>query len=92
MILLLIAAGTAFGQSAAELPAGWQEAWAKPGPQYRPLQIVHGINLRGRQPEGVDQVVAGNPPSGPALSGMQVYRDHGLGGLVLERAEALAHR
>ncbi len=78
----LIVAETASGQPVSELPAGWQEGWENPGPRHRPLQIVHGIDLQGGQPEGVDQMVAGSRPGRIARAGMQRYRDHGLGGVV----------
>ncbi len=69
-------------KAAAELPATWQQAWQTPGPQHRPLQIVHGIDLQGQLPEGVEQIVAGSGPGRIARAGMHRYRDHGLGGLV----------
>ena len=68
--------------AAGELPAAWQQAWESPGPQHRPLQIVHGIDLQGQLPEGIEQMVAGSRPGRIARAGMQHYRDHGLGGLV----------
>ena len=78
----LIVADTAVGQPVTKLPVSWRTAWKNPEPQHRPLQIVHGIHLQGRQPEGVDQVVVGTRPTNFVRSGMQRYRDHGLGGLV----------
>ena len=63
----LIDTKTALGQLAQEqLPAKWQSQWEDPGPLHRPMQIVHGIDLRG----------------GAALSRMKDYRDRGLGGLA----------
>ncbi|MFV1963978.1 MAG: hypothetical protein ACC628_01040 [Pirellulaceae bacterium] len=78
----LVVAKPALGQLAPEPPAGWQEDWENPGPQHRPLQIVHGIDLQGRLPEGIEQMVAGSQPGRIARAGMQHYGDRGLGGLV----------
>jgi hypothetical protein len=77
-----LVAKTVAAQPIQELPADWQQAWQNPGPQHRPLQIVHGIHLQGRQSEGVDQVVAGARPASIARAGVQRYRDLGLGGVV----------
>lgn len=64
------------------LPAAWQAAWERPAPEHRPLQIVHGINLQGDLPEGIDQMVPGSAADRVARAGMQHYRQRGLGGIV----------
>ncbi len=63
-------------------PPAWMEAWKQPPPADRPLQIIHGIDPRGRIVEGVDQMVPGRQPEAVAKAGMQFYRDRGLGGVV----------
>lgn len=50
----------------AAIPAGWLAAWKQPAMQDRPLQIVHGIQPRGKS----------------MLETMQFYKDRGLGGIV----------
>jgi len=78
----LIAATPAVGQPPAELPAAWQETWENPALRHRPLQIVHGVDLQGRLPEGIEQMVAGSRPGKIARAGMQHYQERGLGGVV----------
>ena len=70
MMSWLIATNVAVGQPRPELPASWREAWQKPKPQHRPLQIIHGIDLQGRLPEGNEQMVAGAKPTNIVLDGM----------------------
>lgn len=78
----LIPAASAVGQPTPKLPADWQEAWDNPPLECRPLQIVHGIDLHGQLAEGVAQIVGGSKSASLARSGMEYYRDRGLGGLV----------
>ena len=64
------------------LPSAWMEAWKQPPAADRPLQIIHGIDPRGRIVEGVGQMVPGKEPEAIAKAGMQYYKDRGLGGVV----------
>ena len=72
----------AAADSPASLPAAWMEAWKQPPAADRPLQIVHGIDSRGRIVEGVEQMVSGKKLKATAKAGMQYYKDRGLGGVV----------
>src|SRR5574344_479544 len=51
------------------LPQEWQQEWDKPSAIYRPLQIVHGADLRGRASYYKDTCGLGgvvcNVPFGP---------------------------
>jgi hypothetical protein len=67
---------------AAELPPEWQAAWESPAATDRPLQIVHEIDLAGKLPEGIDQLLPDGKPSGHVLKGIEYYQQRGLGGLV----------
>ena len=78
----LVGAEAVNGQPVSELPVDWRLSWKDPGPELRPLQIVHGISLKTQQSEGVDQVAGGSQSTGLVRTGMQDYRDHGLGGVV----------
>ncbi len=64
------------------IPAAWLEAWKQPPLTDRPLQIIHGIDPRGRILDGVAQMVAGKEPEAIAKAGMKYYKDRGLGGIV----------
>ena len=68
--------------SAAELPPEWQAAWQSLPAADRPLQIVHEVDLGGKLPEGMDQLLPDGKPSGLALKGLEYYQQRGLGGLV----------
>lgn len=67
---------------AADLPTQWQAAWQSPPAANRPLQIVHEIDLGGKLPEGMEQLLPDGKPSGHVLKGIEYYQQRGLGGLV----------
>jgi hypothetical protein len=66
----------------AQLPELWQAAWESPQVGDRPLQIVHEVNLKGKLPEGMDQLLPDATPDGIARRNLEYYRQRGLGGLV----------
>ncbi len=80
--LLLPFSFLALQLTAAELPPGWQTAWNTPPAADRPLQIVHEVDLVGKLPEGMDQLLPDGKPSGIARKGLEYYQQRGLGGLV----------
>ncbi|NLS95716.1 MAG: hypothetical protein GXX96_26575 [Planctomycetaceae bacterium] len=67
---------------AADLPPQWQAAWDSPVAADRPLQIVHEVDLAGKLPEGMNQLLPDGKPNGIARKGLEYYRQRGLGGLV----------
>ncbi len=77
-LLLLLGLPT----QAAELPPQWQAAWDSPAATDRPLQIVHGIDLTGKLPEGMDQLLPDAEPGGIARKGLEYFQQRGLGGIV----------
>lgn len=73
------------------LPEAWRAAWKDPALADRPLQIVHGIRLDGRWPQGIAGVgvvdlagrgLAGKSRDEIAQTVMAALRDYGLGGIV----------
>ena len=60
----------------------WQSAWASPAAADRPLQIVHEVDLAGKLPEGMNQLLPDSTPDGIARKGLEYYQQRGLGGLV----------
>ncbi len=82
VMLLFLCPFLAAQAQAAELPPEWQAAWESPAASDRPLQIVHEIDLAGKLPEGIDQLLPGGKPSGHVLKGIEYYQQRGLGGLV----------
>jgi hypothetical protein len=78
LLLLLLTIST----RAAELPPQWQAAWQSPPAADRPLQIVHEVDLAGKLPEGMNQLLPEGKPSGIARKGLEYYQQRGLGGLV----------
>lgn len=77
-LLLLLGLPT----QAAELPPQWQAAWDSPAATDRPLQIVHGIDLTGKLPEGMDPLLPDAEPGGIARKGLEYFQQRGLGGIV----------
>jgi len=75
-------AGAAEPAGLDSLPGDLREIWVKPSPQERPLQIVHGIHPRGATWGGIEQILREKDPERAIASGMEAYRDLGLGGLV----------
>lgn len=66
----------------AELPGDWRASWNSPPAADRPLQIVHEVDLAGKLPEGMDQLLPDGKPSELAVKGLDYYQQRGLGGLV----------
>jgi hypothetical protein len=66
----------------AHLPDTWKAAWESPSASDRPLQIVHEIDLAGRLPEGMNQLLPSGTPDGIARKSLEYYQQRGLGGLV----------
>ena len=64
------------------LPAEWMAAWDSPAASDRPLQIVHEIDLAGKLPEGMNQLLPSATPDGIARKSLEYYQQRGLGGLV----------
>jgi len=64
------------------LPAVWLADWNQPPMANRPLQIIHGIDLRAALAEGVEQMVGGSSPGQLKSEPMRFYKDRGLGGVV----------
>jgi len=64
------------------LPPTWMTAWNAPAAADRPLQIVHEIDLAGRLPEGMNQLLPSSTPDGIARQSLEYYQQRGLGGLV----------
>ncbi len=67
---------------AADVPAQWQPGWKSPPATDRPLQIVHEVDLEGKLPQGMNQLLPDGKPSGIARKGLEYYQKRGLGGLV----------
>lgn len=81
-VLLFLCPFLAVQAQAAEIPPQWQAAWESPDAADRPLQIVHEVDLTGKLPEGMDQLLPDAKPSGIARQGLRYYQQRGLGGLV----------
>lgn len=64
------------------LPAAWKAAWDSPAASDRPLQIVHEIDLAGKLPEGMNQLLPDGTPDGIARKSLEYYQQRGLGGVV----------
>ncbi len=82
LFLVLVGSPTRADDSAVQLPSAWQSAWASPAASDRPLQIVHEVDLAGRLPEGMNQLLPDGTPDGIARKGLEYYQQRGLGGLV----------
>ncbi len=80
--LLFLSLMLATSIQAADLPPEWQAAWGSPAAADRPLQIVHEVDLAGKLPEGMAQLLPDGKPSGIARKGLEYYQQRGLGGLV----------
>ena len=81
-VLLFLCSVCAFVAHAADLPQEWQTGWESPTAADRPLQIVHEVDLAGKLPEGMNQLLPDGKPSGIARKGLEYYRRRGLGGIV----------
>ena len=81
-VLLFLCLQVALPGQAAEPPEKWQTAWESPTAADRPLQIVHEVDLAGKLPEGMNQLLPDGKPSGIARKGLEYYRQRGLGGIV----------
>ncbi len=70
----------------ASLPDTWQDAWERPTPRDRPLQIVHGVDLGARavasEEEAKERQEVEQQRRRAAGDRMRHYRDLGLGGIV----------
>jgi hypothetical protein len=82
LCLFVDALATTAGEPKAFLPAEWMAAWDAPAASDRPLQIVHEIDLAGKLPEGMNQLLPTGTPDGIARKSLEYYQQRGLGGLV----------
>jgi len=69
------------------IPEEWLREWSNPGVEFRPLQIVHGIDPRRVQAAGVEQMIeqdgaSRSSPQQIAQQGMGYFLQLGLGGIV----------
>ncbi len=83
LLVVLISGPLSCSEPTAQLPAAWHKAWDDPPPLYRPLQIVHGVNLpRVPSPESPDEDTGLDDRLAAARDRMRQYADLHLGGIV----------
>ncbi|MHB8952711.1 MAG: hypothetical protein ACYC4U_06995 [Pirellulaceae bacterium] len=80
--LVLVGQYAGAQESLSLLPPAWQSAWESPSAADRPLQIVHEVDLAGKLPEGMNQLLPDGAADGIARKGLEYYQQRGLGGLV----------
>jgi hypothetical protein len=62
-----------------KLPIAWEQEWNNPTNDERPMQIIHGISVKG--PQGIDQVLKPFDSSQIGQT-LEYYKSMGLGGVV----------